>query len=249
MAQLLGKKDKPLAQEAGKQLVYVALFVSTFISLILVFFRKQILGLVSACYMGIFVYLLLFTVAADLVMIVPRIMKLSFTDYRYFKGIISVAVLILTSITCVCGFINARQIDHVSYEIQLENKKDISTARAFGDLSENSEYDEARNEQAKNEARIKELEELLENAVILDESTIDTSVISLGSTVKLLNKTVNAEFTYALVGSNEANPAEGKISDQSPIGAALINKKAGDEITVEVPNGTLVMKVLEVTRK
>ena len=71
----------------------------------------------------------------------------------------------------------------------------------------------------------------------------------MGSTVKLLNKTVNTEFTYALVGSNEANPAEGKISDQSPIGAALINKKAGDEITVEVPNGTLVMKILEVTRK
>ena len=97
--------------------------------------------------------------------------------------------------------------------------------------------------------RIKELEELIENAVILDESNIDSSVISLGSTVKVLNKTVNAEFTYALVGSNEANPAEGKISDQSPIGAALINKKAGDEITVEVPNGTLVMKVLEVSRK
>ncbi len=85
--------------------------------------------------------------------------------------------------------------------------------------------------------------------MIIDESNIDSSVISLGSTVKVLNKTVNAEFTYALVGSNEANPAEGKISDQSPIGAALINKKAGDEITVEVPNGTLVMKVLEVTRK
>jgi transcription elongation factor GreA len=71
----------------------------------------------------------------------------------------------------------------------------------------------------------------------------------LGSTVKLLNKNVKAEFTYALVGSNEANPAEGKISDQSPIGAALIGKKAGDEITVEVPNGTLAMKILEVTRK
>jgi transcription elongation factor GreA len=136
-----------------------------------------------------------------------------------------------------------------THEEREKIKNDIATARGFGDLSENAEYDAARNDQAKNEARIKELEELIENAVIIDESNIDSSVISLGSTVKVLNKTVSAEFTYALVGSNEANPAEGKISDQSPIGAALINKKAGDEITVEVPNGTLVMKVLEVTRK
>ncbi len=135
-----------------------------------------------------------------------------------------------------------------THEEREKIKNDIATARGFGDLSENAEYDAARNDQAKNEARIKELEELIENAVILDESNIDSSVISLGSTVKLLNKTVNAEFTYALVGSNEANPAEGKISDQSPIGAALIGKKAGDEITVEVPNGTLVMKVIEVSR-
>ena len=136
-----------------------------------------------------------------------------------------------------------------THEEREKIKNDIATARGFGDLSENSEYDAARNDQAKNEARIKELEELIENAVILDESSIDSSVVSLGSTVKLLNKTVNAEFTYALVGSNEANPAEGKISDQSPIGAALIGKKAGDEITVEIPNGTIAMKVIEVSRK
>ena len=141
--------------------------------------------------------------------------------------------------------------DELDYLVNVrveENKKEISTARAFGDLSENSEYDEARNEQAKNEARIKELEELLENAVILDESSIDTSVVSLGSTVKVLNVALNAEMTYDLVGSNEANPMEFKISDQSPIGAALIGKRAGDEIAVEVPNGTVTMKVLEVSR-
>ena len=136
-----------------------------------------------------------------------------------------------------------------THEEREKIKNDIATARGFGDLSENAEYDAARNDQAKNEARIKELEELIENAVILDESNIDSSIISLGSTVKVLNKTFNAEFTYALVGSNEANPAEGKISDQSPIGAALIGKKAGDEINVEVPNGILVMKVIEVSRK
>ena len=136
-----------------------------------------------------------------------------------------------------------------THEEREKIKNDIATARGFGDLSENAEYDAARNDQAKNETRIKELEELIENAVILDESNIDSSVVSLGSTVKVLNKNVNAEFTYSLVGSNESNPAEGKISDQSPIGAALINKKAGDEITIEIPNGTLVMKVIEVSRK
>ena len=127
-----------------------------------------------------------------------------------------------------------------------EVKNDIAVARSFGDLSENSEYDEARNEQAKNEARIKELEELLENAVILDESNIDTSVVSLGSTVKISGPM--GEVSYDLVGSNESNPMEGRISDQSPIGAALIGKRAGDAVSVETPGGTIEMKVLEVSR-
>ncbi|MBQ7347056.1 MAG: transcription elongation factor GreA [Clostridia bacterium] len=140
------------------------------------------------------------------------------------------------------------ELHYLKHEKREKIKNDIAVARSFGDLSENSEYDEARNEQAKNEARIKELEELLENAVILDESTIDTSVISLGSTVKVLNIDANMEVTYDLVGSNEANPLEGKISDQAPIGAALIGKRADDELEVEVPNGTIRMKVLEVSR-
>ncbi len=140
------------------------------------------------------------------------------------------------------------ELHYLKHEKREKIKNDIAVARSFGDLSENSEYDEARNEQAKNEARIKELEELVENAVILDESSIDTSVVSLGSTVKVLNLNINAEVTYSLVGSNESNPIEGKISDQSPIGSALIGKKADDEIEVEVPNGTVRMKVLEVSR-
>ena len=140
------------------------------------------------------------------------------------------------------------ELHYLKHEKREKIKNDIAVARSFGDLSENSEYDEARNEQAKNEARIKELEELVENAVVLDESNIDTSVVSLGSTVKVLNLALNLELTYDLVGSNEANPMEGKISDQSPIGAALIGKRANDEIEVEVPNGTVRMKILEVSR-
>ena len=140
------------------------------------------------------------------------------------------------------------ELHYLKHEKREKIKNDIAVARSFGDLSENSEYDEARNEQAKNEARIKELEELLDNAVILDESTIDTSVVSLGSSVTVLNVALGAEFTYDLVGSNESNPMEGKISDQSPIGAALIGKKEGDKVSVETPGGQVQLKVLKVSR-
>ena len=140
------------------------------------------------------------------------------------------------------------ELNYLKREKREEIKNAIAVARSFGDLSENSEYDEARNEQAKNEARIKELEELLENAVILDESSIDTSVVSLGSTVKIRNTDIDAEFTYDLVGSNESNPMEGKISDQSPIGAALMGKKAGDKVEVTTPGGLIHLSIVEVSR-
>ena len=140
------------------------------------------------------------------------------------------------------------ELQYLKHEKREKIKSDIALARSFGDLSENSEYDEARNEQAKNEARIKELEELLENAIILDESSIDTSVVSLGSTVKVRNTDIDAEFTYDLVGSNESNPMEGKISDQSPIGAALMGKKAGDKVEVTTPGGLIHLSIVEVSR-
>ena len=130
-----------------------------------------------------------------------------------------------------------------------EVKEAIATARSFGDLSENSEYDEARNEQAKVEARIKELEELIENALLVDETKIDTSIISIGSSVKVLDKKSGKEIEYSIVGSNEVDPINKKISDQSPVGRALMGKVAGDEVAVDVPAGTITLKVIEVTRK
>ena len=140
------------------------------------------------------------------------------------------------------------ELHYLRHEKREKIKSDIALARSFGDLSENSEYDEARNEQAKNEARIKELEELVENAIILDESNIDTSVVSLGSTVKVKNTDLGVEFTYDLVGSNESNPVEFKISDQSPIGAALMGKSAGDKVEVTTPGGMIHLSILEVSR-
>lgn len=130
-----------------------------------------------------------------------------------------------------------------------EIKEAIALARSFGDLSENSEYDAARNEQAQNEARILELQALIDNALIIDETKIDSSVVSIGSTVKVYDKEFDEEVEYSIVGSNEVDPLCGKISDQSPIGHALMGKSAGAEINVETPSGIVVLKILEVTRK
>ena len=129
-----------------------------------------------------------------------------------------------------------------------EIKEQIAIARGFGDLSENAEYDEARNEQAKVEARILELESLIENAEIIDESMMDARSISLGSVVTLLDEEFDEQITYSIVGSNQADPLEQKISDQSPIGRALMGKKAGDRVIVLAPAGEIRFRVLEVTR-
>lgn len=142
-----------------------------------------------------------------------------------------------------------KELNYLKNEKREEIKEAIAVARSFGDLSENSEYDEARNEQAKTEARISELEELIENALIIDEETIDVSIVNIGSTVKVLYVDDDEEIEYSIVGSTEADPFENKISDQSPIGRALIGHKAGAEVSVDVPDGALKLKILEVTRK
>ena len=142
------------------------------------------------------------------------------------------------------------ELDHRKNELREEIKRDLSTARGFGDLSENSEYDEARTAQAKNEARIKELEELINHAEIVDETKMDSSVVGIGSTVKLYFIDDDEEETYSIVGSNEADPAAHKISDQSPIGKALIvaHAKAGMKVVADTPAGHLHIEVRDVTR-
>ena len=120
----------------------------------------------------------------------------------------------------------------------------IAEARSFGDLSENAEYDEARNEQAKNEARIKELEELIQHAVVVDESETDETVVGLGSAVKVERNGVEVE--YKIVGSNEADPFANKISDMSPVGKGLLGAKTGDTVQIEIPAGMITLKVLDV---
>ena len=129
-------------------------------------------------------------------------------------------------------------------------KNDIVVARGFGDLSENAEYDAARNAQAENEARILQLKFDIENAEIHDASKSVIGVIDIGSTVKAVDETDGSEVTFRIVGSNEANVAEGKISDLSPVGRALIGHRKGDVITgaVEASGFTFSYRILGVTR-
>ena len=138
-----------------------------------------------------------------------------------------------------------RELNDINAKIEI-NKKDISTARSYGDLSENSEYDEAKQEQGKLHARKAELEEMIANAKIVDESQIDESKISIGSIVVV--KSDRGERTYRIVGSYEADPLAGKISDASPIGLALIGATEGDTVVANTAKGSMELQVISVTR-
>ena len=138
-----------------------------------------------------------------------------------------------------------RELAEINEEIE-ENKKDISTARSYGDLSENSEYDEAKQEQGKLHARKAELEEMISHAKIVDESQIDWKKVSVGSIVVV--KSDRGEKTYNIVGSYEADPLKGRISDASPIGLALIGAREGDTVVANTAKGAMELQVLSVTR-
>ena len=122
----------------------------------------------------------------------------------------------------------------------------IRIALGFGDLSENSEYDEAKTEQAKVESRIVELEEMLKNIIVVSEITTDA--VSVGSKVRIYNEKWDEELTYSIVGSTEAAPLQNKISDLSPIGKALLGKKVGESANVDTPAGHMVIRVLEISK-
>ncbi len=125
----------------------------------------------------------------------------------------------------------------------------IKVALSFGDLSENSEYDEAKNEQAMIEARIVQLETMLRNVQVINEAEISTDVINIGSVVSIKEVDSDEIETYHIVGSSEANPLDGKISDESPIGKALISHKTGDIVEVETPSGLIKFKIISIFKK
>ena len=124
----------------------------------------------------------------------------------------------------------------------------IKEARSFGDLSENSEYDEAKNEQGKLYSRIAEIETILSNYVIIEEHTEDPNSVRLGSKITVLDMELDLEETYQVVGSQEADPMNGRISEESPFGKALLGKAVGDVVIVEAPAGNIEYKVVDIQR-
>lgn len=128
-----------------------------------------------------------------------------------------------------------------------EAAEKIKVARSFGDLSENAEYDEAMSDQAKLEARISEIEHMIKNAKIFDEDALGTEVVHIGSKVAIENEQ-NMTFEYRIVGFAQANPDEGKISDESPVGKALLGHKVGEIVDVEAPVGILKFRILAIAR-
>ena len=137
-------------------------------------------------------------------------------------------------------------------ELKTTRRNDVAEklkeARAQGDLSENAEYDEAKNDQAFTEGRIIQLENMLKNAVVVDESEIPKDKVSVGSIVKVMDYEFDEEVEYTIVGSAEADPMNFKISNESPVGSALIGKKVGDVVEVAVPSGVSKFEVLEIRR-
>ncbi|MBR6559449.1 MAG: transcription elongation factor GreA [Clostridia bacterium] len=140
------------------------------------------------------------------------------------------------------------ELDYLKTTRRPEVKEQLAIARSYGDLSENSEYDEAKNEQAKVEARIAELEELIIHAKVIKDTDVASDTVNLGSVVKVKNLKLGVEKQYHIVGSNQTDALNGKISDQSPIGAALIGAKKGDTVTVHSPAGEMALEILSVER-
>jgi len=138
------------------------------------------------------------------------------------------------------------ELDYLKSVKREEVKAAIKKAREYGDLSENSEYDDAKNEQVEVETRIAELEENLKHAVIIDDKNIKTDIVSIGSKVRVANGDTECEYT--IVGSTECDPFKGRISDESPIGKGLLGMRIGEEKLIETPRGNITVQVVGISR-
>jgi len=140
------------------------------------------------------------------------------------------------------------ELDNLKNVRRKENTAALKVAKSFGDLSENSEYDEAKNEQAEIEARILEIENMLKNAEIIDEDDVVTDVASIGAKVTVKDMEDNDISEYFIVGSTEADPMKGKISDESPVGSALLGHKVGEIVSVEAPMGVVKYEIISISK-
>ena len=141
-----------------------------------------------------------------------------------------------------------QELEHLKTVKRKEVAQAIQKARAYGDLSENSEYDEAKTQQAKVEGRIQELEEMLKNVKVISDDQISTDSVNIGAKVVVLNKTKNTEVEYTIVGSTEAAPLQHKISDFSPIGKALLGHKVGETVKVATPAGEVELEIISIAK-
>lgn len=140
------------------------------------------------------------------------------------------------------------ELDYLKGTKRMDVAERIKQALSFGDISENSEYDDAKNDQAQMEIRIINLENMLKNAKVIDEDELSTETVALGTKVKLFDMDENVEITYMIVGSTETNPIKQKISNESPVGAALIGKRKGDIVKINVPSGFANYKILDILK-
>jgi len=143
-----------------------------------------------------------------------------------------------------------RELEEELKVLKVTKRKEIAQkikeARSQGDLSENAEYDAAKDEQARAEARIVVIEKMLRNAEVIDEEELDRDSIMLGSKVTVLDMEFDESLTYTIVGTAETNPSKNRISNESPVGAALLGRKAGDVVEIDAPAGVIKFKVLEI---
>ena len=140
------------------------------------------------------------------------------------------------------------ELEYLKTVKRKEITEKIKVALGYGDLSENSEYDEAKNDQAFTEGRIVTLENMLKNAVVVDESEIPNDIVSVGSKVRVKDYDFDEEVDYTIVGSAEADPMNFKISNESPVGKALIGRKIGEIVEVQIPDGVNKFEILEISR-
>lgn len=141
-----------------------------------------------------------------------------------------------------------KELEYLKTEKRTEISERIKVALGFGDLSENSEYDEAKNAQASNEIKIAELENKLRYARIIDESEIDTKTVQVGNKVKVLDMEYNEEVEYTIVGSTEVDLSQNRISNESPIGAALLGAKKNQVVEAQTPGGVVKFKILAIKK-
>ena len=141
-----------------------------------------------------------------------------------------------------------KELNYLKTEKRTEIAERIKVALGFGDLSENAEYDEAKTAQSENEVKIAELEAKIRNAKVIDEKEIDTKTVQIGNLVKVYDEDFDEEVEYTIVGSTEVNMAENKISNESPLGKALLGAKKGDVVEVNAPAGVLKYKILAIKK-